>query len=113
LAKKKIKYMLSIETRSSDKQQVITIIGALEGVDAIGFREQIAKLIEQQIDSVVLDLRQLNSIDLIGYNTLVMLRKITQQRTVNLYLDAPKHNVVHEYIHLSKFEFNYIQQGAR
>jgi len=102
--------MLSIEIKIAGEQQEILLDGDLKGIEALDLRKKISSIIKESATSVIINLSQVVEMDLTGFNAIVIFKKELYQRNKKLYLVAPKDNIVHGYIHLSKLEFNYLQQ---
>ncbi len=102
--------MLNIENNISSTQQIISLEGALCGIEALQFRDEVTSIIVIREGQLSLDLTNVDHIDLTGFNSIVMLKKEAIKRDINLLLVANRAHPIHQYIHLSKLSFHCVNR---
>lgn len=104
--------MLTIENNQNIAQQILKLKGGLCGIDALHFREKVSSNISIKEGTLLLDLSQLDKMDLTGFNAIVMLKKAAIKHNLSFLIIAGEDNPMHEFIHLSKLSFNYVNQQS-
>ena len=98
--------MLSLEILNQQELQTYKLEGNLEGMEALDLRNNLTKSIEQKARQVTVDLTKVDSMDLTGFNALVMIKKEVIQNGRKFTLLVNNDNPVHDFIQLSKLTFN-------
>ncbi len=98
--------MLSIEINTVDRVQQIILAGEFTGLEALEFRQKIGSIIEDQSERIVLDMRNIEELDLTGFNALVMLKSLTEKRRKSFSMLIINDSPLEAYLHLSKLNLN-------
>ena len=98
--------MLSIEINTKEKVQQIKLSGELTGLAALEFRKKIVSVLEEKTSSIVLDMKNINELDLTGFNAVVMLKSTAEARNKTFSMVISAHSPITEYIHMSKLNLN-------
>jgi len=98
--------MLSIEINSIERTQHIMLQGELKGIEALEFRQKIVNVIEKGVESICLDIQDVQKIDLTGFNAVVMFKREVERRKMSFSLVCSADSPIEEYLHLSKLNLN-------
>ncbi len=103
--------MLTVEIDTNEYNQHMALIGDLVGIEALEFRQAISTYVDKNADQVLVDLEQMKSIDLTGFNALVMLKKEAEDHDCKFCIQANNNPTFQEYLHLSKLDLNCLKSN--
>lgn len=98
--------MLGQEIDIVRDEQKLKLQGDLAGLEALEFRRKITSVIQQEIHSFCIDIRQVKKMDLTGFNAVVILKKEVEKRGISFNILSKKDGPLEEYLHLSKLNLN-------
>lgn len=100
---------LSVDFKTQGETLHITLDGSLTLMDALELKKILpSKVLRHQ--KVVVDLKNVNAIDLTGFNALLMTRRTMGKNKV-CEIIAPKDHTFHELAHLTKFKELFVFQS--
>ena len=83
---------------------LIQMEGKLCGLDAIHFKNELLKYVDQKRDELTLDLSEVEQIDFSGINMLAIAYRKTQQLGYPLQIIAPQNGSMNKLMRLTKFD---------
>jgi len=82
----------------------VNLTGRLNEMNAIDFKKDLLKILEDKNSNCLLDITLLSSMDIIGINAIVMAHRALEKKGKTLSIISEKESTVDRAFHLTKFD---------